>query len=614
MNRIGNENCRRGLTALIGSLLLLPLTVWAAEGKDFNLLLITLDTVRADCIGAAGNRDLRTPNIDALCRGGVFFRRAYAPVPLTLPSHTSVMTGRYPPVHRVRVNGRHRLDDEEETLAEILGRQGYATHAVIASYVLQSRFGIGQGFIGYDDGLTLNDHTDQASAEIPADRVYMKFKRWLGGSRGQKFFAWVHFYDPHRPYRPPPAFVRKGFEKDIRKLYLGEIEHVDLYVGQMVKDLRERGLLRNTLIVLAGDHGEAFGEHQEYGHMVFAYEENLRVPLLFYNSFLMDSRVVDEPVCLVDILPTVLDLFGIPARTAVQGRSLRPFFVGEKPWSDRLIYFESLWGSLERNWAPLRGILFRGMKFIDLPDAELYDLGDDPEEKMNLLGRKSRLAAEYREKLQAFQSLHPEKQPVQVVPNRAGLRKLASLGYISGPGARIPGGIDPKRGILLKNKLDRLSELVARGEGYEETKRELRELMRKAPDLKSPELYDLLFRVHFAESDRPAALRLSAEGVEAFPASAPLRMNLAMLLMQNQDYSGAEAQCQRILKIDPGFLTAYLTLSEISQRRGRISQAVDYCRLALRVEPENQGLRDRLDRLLKLLTRQKKISPEDGRH
>ncbi|HNX98319.1 MAG TPA: sulfatase, partial [Candidatus Aminicenantes bacterium] len=338
-----------------------------------NLLLITLDTTRADRIGAYGDARACTPNLDRLAREGARVERAYAEAPLTLPSHVSILTGREPPSHQVRNNGTYALRAEETTLAEILKNAGYSTQAMVAAFVLERKFGLAQGFDGYDDTLDKERQDTTYRSEITADRVHEKFTRWLSVSPASPFFCWVHFYDPHAPYEPPKHLRERFCDAP----YRGEIAFVDETIGRMLQELDRRGLMDNTLVVAVGDHGEGFGEHAESGHGLFCYEETLRVPLiLHYPKRFPGGRVVPGPVGLIDVLPTLLELLHLPPSTGVQGRSFARQLTtkGDAGDSSTIHYFESLYGLEEMGFAPLSGLICGSLKFISLPRPELYDL------------------------------------------------------------------------------------------------------------------------------------------------------------------------------------------------------------------------------------------------
>ncbi|HSA96425.1 MAG TPA: sulfatase, partial [Acidobacteriota bacterium] len=376
------------VTILVLAGLAAVLLLRGPRAKPFsgNLLVITLDTTRADSLGVYGGEGSHTPNLDRLARDGILFKDCVTPVPLTLPAHASLFTGRTPLGHQVRNNGRYALAPAETTMAERFKEAGFRTYAVVASYVLLGRFGLNQGFDAYDDSLDTYKVMNSYNTEIPADVVSSRFLGWLAAHKDERFFAWVHFYDPHEPYRPPAEYRGGANVSDSKRLYLGEVEFMDHHVGRILEGLKSLGLGPKTLIVAVGDHGEAFAEHGESGHAIFCYEENIRVPLIVYQeTALARGRVVKERVDLTDVLPTLLDIFGIAAGPNVHGRSfaaaLRP---GTAVPQARPFYVESLYGFEDWGWAPLAGLIDGDLKLISLPRPELYDLRRDPGEKENL--------------------------------------------------------------------------------------------------------------------------------------------------------------------------------------------------------------------------------------
>jgi len=315
----------------------------AADTKP-NLLLITLDTLRADYLSCNGSKKVHTPHIDRLARGGVNFARARTSVPLTLPAHASIMTGNYPPVHGVRDNGSYHLPEEQLTLAEVLDGHGYETAAFIGAVVLDSDFGIAQGFDVYDEGDWGNAiRLENLAAERSADAVHIAFSSWLKGRDGERpFFVWIHLYDPHAPYIPPEPF-RKRYADDP---YAGEIAYTDAVVGKIVEDLESRKLLDSTLVAVVGDHGEGLGEHGEQTHSLLIYNSTIHVPmLLYFPGRIPSGKTVDHLTRTIDLAPTILDYLSI-SQTIGQGSSLRPLVEGKNPDEKLVAYSESLYPSL----------------------------------------------------------------------------------------------------------------------------------------------------------------------------------------------------------------------------------------------------------------------------
>src|SRR5437867_1078941 len=277
--------------------------------SELNLVVVTLDTTRADRLGCYGFRGIETPNIDGLARDGVLFEHATATVPLTFPSHSSIFTGLIPPHHGVRDNGGYFLDDAKVTLAERLHDAGYATGAFIGAWVLESKWGLAQGFDEYSDRFDLSKYkvVSLGTVQKPGDEVMDSALAWLEKTKAKKFFAWVHLYDPHTPYEPPEPFASRYRGQP----YLGEIAYTDKVVGRLLDWLGGSGLLGRTLLVVTGDHGESIGDHGESTHAYFIYDSTTHVPLIVRTPWGLRGRRALQASS-VDIVPTVLDLLGLP--------------------------------------------------------------------------------------------------------------------------------------------------------------------------------------------------------------------------------------------------------------------------------------------------------------
>ena len=427
--------------------------------KGSNVLLVTIDTLRADRVGAYSGGRL-TPSIDALAARGVRFTDAHAHVPLTLPAHTSILTGLVPPHHRIHNNGAAALADGTPTLASILHAAGYRTGAVVGAFVLDARFGLARGFDTYDDRVGADTGpVTFAFAERTADRVVKAAGDWILGANQQsistqqststqqsisnlqpaisneKWFAWVHLFDPHAPYRAP--------EQRVADPYDNEVAFADAQLGALFDRLRAARQLDSTLVIVLSDHGESLGEHGEATHGLFAYEATLRIPLIIAGPR-MAAAVSDAAVAQIDVLPTILDLLGISTagdrsaeRLALQldGRSLVPAIRGDA-WPERPIYFEALDAYLTRNWAPLTGVIAGGWKYIDLPDAELYDLAADPGERRNRLRDARDRAAALQRQLADWPPpwAMPAARAAPIDPDAAA--RLRALGYTASESAR----------------------------------------------------------------------------------------------------------------------------------------------------------------------------------
>jgi arylsulfatase A-like enzyme/Tfp pilus assembly protein PilF len=434
---------QRGPLSAAGFALLLATTVAGAgalpaPAKRPSVLLVTLDTTRADHLGAYGAAFARTPTFDTLARSGVRFERALAPTPLTLPSHATILTALVPRRHGVRDNTGFRLAAEVPTLAERLREAGYATAAFVSSAVLDRTGGLDRGFALYDDGVRVGDrsafgHVERAAAQT-TDAVLARLP-----DLAPPFFLWVHYFDPHLPYVPPEPW--RGRFQD--RPYDGEIAYMDSEMGRLLEAVRRKDA--RLVIAVAGDHGESLGEHGEGSHGVFLYEATQRVPMVLAGPGVPEGRVVASPAGLVDLAPTVLDLLGLPALGEIDGRSLVPSFRrGTLPATD--YEMETFYPRFAFGWAPLRGLVRGPWKWIDAPRPELYDVAADPGERADLFRARPddarRLARALAERVGADDPAPPPSD-AESEERRA---RLAALGYVAGGGAT-GSPVDPKDGI-----------------------------------------------------------------------------------------------------------------------------------------------------------------------
>jgi arylsulfatase A-like enzyme/Tfp pilus assembly protein PilF len=431
-------------------------------GSDHNqnVLLVTIDTLRADALSSYGG-PAQTPNLDRLAAGGARFTFAHAHTVVTLPSHTSILTGHFPYETGIRDNSGFRVHPGTATLATRLKALGFATGAFVGGFPLTKRFGLTPGFDVYDDQMPEQHGAIEVSMpERPADAVVARALDWIGNQR-TKFFAWVHVYDPHSPYRPPADLLAQYRSQP----YYGEVAFVDRALGPLLERLQS--LPRTTLVIVTADHGESLGEHGEATHGMFAYEATLRVPLIVARitpgrSGGAGGTVIDIPVRHIDLVPTVLDAVGASQDRSLPGASLREVLGGQA--SDRASYFEAMTYNLVRGWAPLRGVLAGREKYIDLPIQELYDLRADPREANNL-------ANDQRDRLQVLTNLlrtyntAPPDRPGQESPETAAA--LKSLGYVSGSAparAHYTEADDPKRLVEIDKDLHTATDLFQNGE------------------------------------------------------------------------------------------------------------------------------------------------------
>lgn len=423
---------------------------------DRNVLLISIDTLRADALGSYGGR-ATTPNLDRLAARGARFDFAHAHAVVTLPSHASLLTGRYPYEHGIRDNTGYRLQPGTETMATRLKASGYATGAFVGGFPLDSQFGLDQGFDRYDDTMGAGAADER---ERRADAVATAALDWIAQQQG-RWFSWVHVYDPHVVYDPPAEWLSK-FPNDP---YLGEVAWTDHALGMLLD--RVAALPRRTLVIVTADHGESLGEHGELTHGVFAYEPVLRVPLIVAElggeTREHSGRVITTPARHVDLVPTVLETLGINDPTPGAGTSLRSV-VNAGGGDDRPSYFESMTATIQRGWAPLRGVVVQGEKYIDLPIAELYDLRADPKEARNAAAVTPLRVEVLLNTLRGF-NMTPPGRPRQ--ESAATIERLRSLGYIGGGAAatreEYTEADDPKRLIEIDQWLTKAAQAQREG-------------------------------------------------------------------------------------------------------------------------------------------------------
>ena len=410
-------------------------------GREPNVILISLDTTRADHLGCYGDRDARTPTIDALASRGVLFSEAATPAPLTLPAHSSIMTGFYPTYHGVRLNGTTALGASHTTLAEAFAQEGYQTGAFIGAFVLDGRWGLNQGFRTYDDQFDLKKfkHLDLAAVQRPANEVMDAALHWLDGRKPGPFFAWVHLYDAHSPYEPPEPFLSEFRARGLAGLYDGEISFVDQQLARLVSWLQGAALDQNTIVVIVGDHGEGLGGHGEGTHGYFVYDYAVHVPFVVATPFdeLRGVRV-DSQVSLVDVFPTVLALAGIESKVRGQ-RSIAPA-ADDQAITRRtevcLLRVDDSQPAVRMERASRAEVAAVQVHSGAAP--ELYDLVADPGEMTNVFARHRRLAADMAKELDRLMAGTGKGAPAPEAANldKETMERLASLGYVGGSAPR----------------------------------------------------------------------------------------------------------------------------------------------------------------------------------
>ena len=555
-----------------------------------NVVVITIDTLRADHLGCYGYKQIQTPAIDALAADGVRFERAYTPVPITLPSHTVIFTGTYPTASGIHDFSANRLGAESITLAALLKEKGFTTGAVVASAVLDSRFGLSRGFDFYYDHFDFNrlEESNLDEMERPANVVADVALDWLAQNTDKRFFFWMHLYDPHYPYNPPAPYS----EQYRTHPYDGEIAFADAQVGRVLEFLKSKGLYDKTLIVLSGDHGEGLGEHGEKTHGFFIYNSTLHVPMMVKLPGAPHARTTSTPVSTADILPSVLAELSLPIPAQVQGVSFQAELEGKasERASPRGLYGETFLPRLHFNWSELRGIQLDRYKFIEAPKPELYDLDKDPHELQNLYAEKKAVASELRSKLSALiHSYTPGTELAEKMPlDPALMERLKALGYAGFSG----GGDASAQAATLPDPKDRIQvyELISDGMAdgqhgrYDESITKLTEALKTEPN--SVAVNYLLGLDYYRTHDYSKSVEHLKQVMQLSPDYALAAFHLGLALGRMGQVDDAIATFQRALQLDPSNFTAAYDLGQMYLQKNMSQQALAAFRQSVTTNPD----------------------------
>ena len=563
-------------------------------GTPLNLVVITLDTTRADRMGAYGNRNVETPAFDRLANEGVLFEQAVSVAPLTLPVHSSMFTGKFPPEHGVRDNGGFFLGADQLTLAEVLKARGYKTGGFVGAYVLDSKWGINQGFDTYHDKFDLSESRGMSLGGIqrPANEVVDQALPWLDGAKSQPFFAWLHLYDAHSPYRPPEPFAAryKGHP------YNGEIAFTDSQVARVIAKLEQLGVYERTVVIVMGDHGESLGDHGEAAHGFFIYNSVVNVPFVVRTPFAATrGRRVGDPVRSVDLMPTALDLLGIAPPQGISGVTLAPLLAGTQRELGLDAYSEALYPLHHYGWSDLRALRSGRYKVIDAPRPELYDLERDPQEATNLFdGRRQlgdRLIAQLRTLESAFTRTEAALPAADVDPEAR--QRLAALGYVGSFVATASDArttrADPKDKISVFNKLGRATELSK--ESGPDGKSQFPEVVALLEDILrgDPEVIDAWFMMgtqHMTHGQPDKAVQYFQKTLQLKPDYDLAVHNLAQAYRRMGNDEAALAGFEHYLTLDPKDPFVHYQMGEIWLDRGDTAKAEALFRRALDLDPQ----------------------------
>jgi len=606
-----------------------------------NVVLISMDTCRADHLRCYGYSRKTSPNIDAVAAEGVLFNHAVTPVPLTLPAHASMLTGNTPLRHGVRVNNNYRLGDSNITLAEILKEKGYTTAAAVSAFVLDSQFGLDQGFDTYEDNISKEDKRILSYVQRDGKEVTDIAENWLQKYKGEKFFLFLHYFDPHSPYIPHKEFsFSSPFVRVTRDFYDGEIAYTDHLIGRVVKKLKDLNLYESTMLIITSDHGEGLGQHKETTHGYFTYHSTLHVPLIIKAPGWPKGTVINRIVGLIDILPTICGCLGIDVPEQAEGIDLNTCFVERTaPAKERGLYFESLTPT-KFGLAPFLGLVTNRFKYIHTAKPEVYDLLKNPDETRNLVKKQLQNTQIMQAQLK---SILEEARVSSAADNKLALneeatRRLKSLGYVASRSVdenvqfdQI--GSDPKEFIQAYNILEKFFTLVP-AKKFDEAKKMCSDLLAKRPDVTY--LHFLLGQValykkdaegmitHFsqylantpelesenlnsdmkvksthefslAHGSLATAFMVKGQYTKAIvhykkclfynPYKAGIRSNLAGAYFNQGNFADALKHFNKALALDPNLPEAHAMVGYIFLDRGQIQKAVTHFKQALKISP-----------------------------
>jgi arylsulfatase A-like enzyme/Tfp pilus assembly protein PilF len=587
-----------------------------------NVILLTLDTLRADHLSCYDANHVQTPHLDALAASGTLFEKCITQTPLTLPAHTSILSGTYPLYHQVRDNGGFLVPDRLELISETLQRRHVATAGFIAAYVLHSKWGINQGFDQFNDDFDLAKYQSISLGKVQkrAGEVLAEAEAWLRENGNKRFFSWIHLYDPHTPYDPPSPFK----EQYRGHPYRGEVAYMDSELGKFFDFLKRQGLWDTTVIIACGDHGESFGEHREQGHGFFIYESTVRVPLIIRAPRPFPVQRVTRIVQLVDVAPTILAMLNVTPPAAVQGRSLLKLMLGRAETGFDSAYCETYYPRLHFGWSELTALYSEKWKFIKAPRAELYDLAADPGEAQNLKRRQSVTARRQQRRLAEFQQ---RQGKLALTPSGTGkldrdaMAKLAALGYITTTvdTSHRTGLDDPKDKIDLYNSLDevkqlmgtdRLDEAVARVEAiiasdgdmvdahmmrgnllfrqrkFRPALAAFRDVLERRPDYNFAMLNILYCLKELGEWQE--CVREIERFQTLFPEDPALFFEKGEALVALRRFEPAMEALRKSLDLDPANARTWKKMGELYFLRGELEKAAEHIGKGIEISPQQQ--------------------------
>jgi arylsulfatase A-like enzyme len=569
-------------------------TACAPAQPPTNLLLITVDTTRADRLGAYGYESARTPTLDRLAMQGTLYERAYGVVPETLPAHVSLFTGLYPPSHGVRLNLQFKLPEEATTLAEILSERGLQTVAVCSAAVLHPRYGLDQGFQEYlAPGVRaapgMQPPTEWSAEQVVTEVLTQMWKREPG-----PYFLWAHFYDPHSPFEPREPFsAPEDARPESPELYDLEIAYMDHWIGRMLDELETRGDLENTLIVVTGDHGESLGEHGELYHTLFIYDATIHVPMIIAGPGVKAGRRITEVVSSVDLFATILRLFGVDppfsSSRVLPGLGVSP--TEENP--ERIAYSDSMTAPLRYGWNALESIRTTDWLYVRAPDEELYRLdGSDPGQEFNLAFDERETVEELNALLVETIGSMPDTgfgDQTSHLASEQEMKALEALGYVAAsPDQAAPDtgrGLDPKDMVEVAEAFQLARHAMGKRE-FEVAKKHLE--WAAAADPENVGVWMLLARVHASERNFTAALEALGQALEIRPGACAVLIEIASLEETTGDVKAAEETLGQALEACDQPIEVWRRFGRMRLQTGNLEGAEDAFRRILDIDADDE--------------------------
>lgn len=557
-----------------------------AQSDIRQVVLISIDTCRADYLGCYGYSRPTTPNIDKLSEQAVLFENVVSPLPITLPSHCSIMTGTIPPYHGVRNNSDYKLAESNLTLAEVLRENAFATGAIVSAFVLDAQFGLDQGFDSYNDSFDEPVRNLLYFSERRGAEASRFAGQWLEKHKDDRFFMFLHYFDSHIKYSPPEPFASEFADN----LYAGKIAYTDRCIGQVLEKLKELGLYDSALIIVTGDHGEMLGEYGEDTHTYFIYQSAIKVPLIFKLPGQTKARRISHLAGLIDVMPTVCSLLDVEPPPHVQGKDLSAYF-GKKKLArqERYLYCESLTAT-RYDASALLGAVTNRFKYIQTTRPEFYDIVDDPRETKNLIEQQRQQARILQGQLEQIleQTAHKDNSSSKIELDEQSLKNLQSLGYMAGSVNEDfkldQSKDDPKDLIDFHNTYTSISDLILEKQ-YEQAERLCQKLAANRP--KVYQIYVLMASIARQQQDFAKAVLHLKRAIEVRPDVAKLPHYLGTILAEQGKFDEAADQLKKSLQIDPDQLAVHHELAAVLYEQKRFDEAISCLTEAIRLKPDS---------------------------